>query len=167
MTSPSRVNLKALETRFRTTFSHMSRSTKTGSGRGGQSTTSRSPAFSQADRKLLASSAVSTARSVGSYDARARPASIREKSSRVLTSFSSRSPLRWAVSSRSRWPGGSGSSASARASSTGPSIRVSGVRNSWLTFEKNAVFARSISASASARRRSASCARASASAVPI
>ena len=57
---------------------------------------------------------------------------------------------------------GSGSSASARASSTGPSIRVSGVRNSWLTFEKNAVFARSISASASARRRSASYARASA-----
>ena len=145
----------------------MSRSTKTGSGSGGQSTTSRSPAFSQADRKLLASSAVSAARSVGSYDARTRPASIREKSSSVLTSFSSRRPLRWAVSSRSRWPGGSGSSASASASSTGPSIRVSGVRNSWLTFEKNAVFARSISASASARRRSASYARALASAVPI
>ena len=35
-------------------------------------------------------------------------------------------------------------------------MRVSGVRNSWLTFEKNAVFARSSSASASARRRSSS-----------
>ena len=43
-----------------------------------------------------------------------------------------------------------------RSPSTGPSISVSGVRNSWLTLEKNAVFARSSSASASARRRSAS-----------
>ena len=34
---------------------------------------------------------------------------------------------------------------------SGPSIKVSGVRNSWLTLEKNAVLARSISASASAR----------------
>ena len=33
---------------------------------------------------------------------------------------------------------------------------VSGVRNSWLTLEKNVVLARSISASASARRRSSS-----------
>jgi len=40
-------------------------------------------------------------------------------------------------------------------------INVSGVRNSWLTFEKKAVFARSISASASARRRSVSYASAS------
>ena len=40
------------------------------------------------------------------------------------------------------------------ASSIGPSISVSGVRNSWLTLLKNAVFARSSSASASARRRS-------------
>jgi hypothetical protein len=39
----------------------------------------------------------------------------------------------------------------ASASSVGPSISVSGVRNSWLTLLKNAVFARSISASASAR----------------
>ena len=41
-------------------------------------------------------------------------------------------------------------------SSSGPSISVSGVRNSWLTFEKKAVLARSISASASARLRSSS-----------
>ena len=39
-TSPSNVNLNALERRLRTIFSHMSRSTKTGSGSGGQSTTS-------------------------------------------------------------------------------------------------------------------------------
>jgi hypothetical protein len=35
-------------------------------------------------------------------------------------------------------------------------MSVSGVRNSWLTLLKNAVFARSSSASASARRRSSS-----------
>ena len=64
--SPSKVNLKALETRLRTIFSHMSRSTKTGSGNGGQSTASASPAASQAEWKLLASSAVTVARSVGS-----------------------------------------------------------------------------------------------------
>src|SRR5262249_49843843 len=38
------------------------------------------------------------------------------------------------------------------ASSSGPRIRVSGVRNSWLTFEKNVVLARSSSARDSARR---------------
>ena len=57
-------------------------------------------------------------------------------------------------------PGAAARPASASASSTGPSISVSGVRNSWLTLEKNAVFARSSSASASARRRSSSYARA-------
>ena len=41
-------------------------------------------------------------------------------------------------------------------SSIGPSMSVSGVRNSWLTLEKKVVLARSISASASARLRSAS-----------
>ena len=48
-------------------------------------------------------------------------------------------------------------------SSSGPSMRVSGVRNSWLTLEKKVVLARSISARASARRRSTSKAFASAS----
>jgi len=91
---PARVNLKALDRRLRTTFSHISRSTNTGSPTGGQSTASASPARSHAERKLLARSAVRTARSVGSNAARARPASVREKSSRVLTSFWSRSPLR-------------------------------------------------------------------------
>ena len=54
------------------------------------------------------------------------------------------------------WLGASPASArpDATASSSGPSSSVSGVRNSWLTFEKNAVFARSTSVSASARRRS-------------
>ena len=62
---PSKVNLKAFERRFRTIFSHMPRSTYTGCGSGGQSTSSRRPAFSHAVLKLLASSAVNLARSVG------------------------------------------------------------------------------------------------------
>ncbi len=63
--SPSKVNLKAFESRLRTIFSHMSRSTKTGSLNGGQSTRSRRPARSTAARKTLARSAVKAARSVG------------------------------------------------------------------------------------------------------
>lgn len=43
---------------------------------------------------LFANCAVSCDRSVGWYDARIRSASIREKSSRALTSFSSRSSFR-------------------------------------------------------------------------
>ena len=74
---------------------------------------------------------------------------MREKSSNVLTNFRSLTLLRCAVSSRARRGGGRGLARSASSSSSGPSIRVSGVRNSWLTFEKNAVFARSISAKAS------------------
>ena len=45
-------------------------------------------------------------------------------------------------------------SSAASASSSGPSISVSGVRNSWLTLLKKAVLVRSIAASASARSRS-------------
>ena len=88
-----------------------------------------------------------------------RPASMREKSSRVLTSLSSRrrcgARVELTRGVRRKLP----SPSRASASSSGPSIKVSGVRNSWLTLEKNAVFARSISASASARRRSSSRAR--------
>ena len=62
-----------------------------------------SPARSTAERKTLASSAVRVERSVGSNEAWMRPASIREKSSSVLTSLSSRSALRCASSSRSRF----------------------------------------------------------------
>ena len=91
------------------------------------------------------------------------PPPMREKSSSVLTSFSRRRLLRWATSNRSCARDGSRSSA--KMSSIGPSIKVSGVRNSCETFEKKAVLARSISASASARRRSSSYARALAMAV--
>jgi hypothetical protein len=87
---------------------------------------------------------------------------MRAKSSSVLTIFSRRSALRCTVASASP----SSASPALRASCTGPSMSVSGVLNSWLTLLKNAVFARSISASASARFRSSSYARAFASAVP-
>ena len=63
---PSNVNLNAFDSRLRTIFSHISRSTNTGSGSGGQSTSNRRPPRSIAERKVLARSAVSAARSVGS-----------------------------------------------------------------------------------------------------
>ena len=105
---------------------------------------------------MLARSAVNAARSVGSRIGSARPASMREKSSRLLTSFCRRSALRNTTDRRSSC---SSSAATASASSAGPRISDSGVRNSWLTLEKKSVFARSSSASACARRRSASRAR--------
>ncbi len=154
--SPSNVYLKALDSRLRTIFSHMSRSTNTGAESGGQSSTRRIPAASTAARKTLASSAVKAARSVGWYRARTRPASMREKSSRVLTSLRRRRPLRLTTSSSCLTAGGSSQEPRPSRSSTGPSISVSGVRNSWLTLEKNTVLARSIAASASARLRSSS-----------
>ena len=83
---------------------------------------------------------------------------MREKSSRVLTSFSRRWLFRCATSRC--WRDSAGSPSPARACSSGPSMSASGVRNSWLTFEKNVVLARSSSASASARCRSSSAARA-------
>ena len=89
---------------------------------------------------------------------------MREKSSRVFTSLSSRSSLRCTVSSSSPRSAPSGD---ASASSVGPSISVSGVRNSWLTLLKNAVLARSSSASASARACASSSAWAAAMAAPI
>ena len=74
----------------------------------------QSPARSQAERKMLARSAVTAARSVGSYAAWTRPASIREKSSSVFTSFCSRRPLRWTTVSSSRSSGSSWSPGLAR-----------------------------------------------------
>jgi hypothetical protein len=65
-----------------------------------------SPARTTADRKTLASSAVVAARSTGSKRASMRPAWMREKSSRVLTSRPSRCALRSMTSSSS--PGRSG-----------------------------------------------------------
>src|SRR3954464_7346734 len=84
---PCSVYLNAFDSRFRTTFSHMSRSTWIGSGSGGQSTTSSMPARSTAERKVLARSGVSAARSVGSNDASTRPASIRENSRSGVDQF--------------------------------------------------------------------------------
>ena len=91
---PSKVNFNALESRLKTTFSHISRSRYTGWSSGGQSTVKVRPARSIAERKTLASSAVTDARSAGSNWACMRPAWMREKSSSVLTSLASRKPLR-------------------------------------------------------------------------
>ena len=66
--SPANVNLKAFERRLSTIFSHIDGSTYTGSGSGGQSTTSASPALLHRRAEVLARSVVSAARSVGSKD---------------------------------------------------------------------------------------------------
>ena len=79
-----------------------------------------------------------------------RPAWMREKSSKVLTSFAILRPLRW-MSSNSVRACSSTPEVRARSASTGPRIKVNGVRNSWLMLEKNVVLARSSSASDSAR----------------
>ncbi len=153
VTCPASVNLRALERRLDTIRSHMTRSTHTGSGRGGQSITSRSPAASAALRKTPTRSRVRADRSVGSNAPRRRPVSTWEKSSRDCTIRSRRRAPRWA-SSRSKAMPGARFGRSARAASRGPRRRVSGVRNSWLTLAKNSVLARSRSARASCRPRS-------------
>ena len=61
---PSNVNLNAFESRLRTIFSHMSRSTNAGSPSGAQVTRSSTPARSTAARKPLARSFVIAVRSV-------------------------------------------------------------------------------------------------------
>ena len=74
-----------------------------------------------------------------------------------MTSLSSRSALRCTVSSDSPWSAPSGA---ATASSMGPSISVSGVRNSWLTFGKKVGLRAVERLTLSARRFSVSTARA-------
>ena len=157
---PAKVNFRALESRLVTTFSQWSGSSRTGRGSGGQSTSRASPPRSTAARKPLATAVVRAARSTGCSAVVALPASTLEKVSRSSTSLRSRCDPRSAVSTRSRCTAGSGASSSATASPSGPSMSVSGVRNSWLTLVKNTVLARSSSASASARARSSSYARA-------
>ena len=82
--TPSNVNLNALESRFRTIFSHMSRSTKTGSSIGAQSTSKRKPGV--LDRRperagqLARQRAVS--RSADRSPARGRPRCARSRAAR-------------------------------------------------------------------------------------
>ncbi len=118
------------------------------------STRSARPERSVAARKTAADSRTTRARSTGLKCAVARPASTREKSSSALTRRSIRSAPRWAIAIRSCWAAGAGSSS---ASASGPSISISGVRNSCETLAKNSVLDRSSSISASARACSASC----------
>ena len=152
---PEKVNFRAFDSRLSTIFAHISRSTSTGEGSGGAVDRQRRgrPARSR-PLNVLASSVVYWARSTGSKRPVWSPASRREKSSRVLTSRSSRSPLRRTSSNRSPLDVVQGSPVSTSASSAGPSSSVSGVRNSWLTLVKNSVLARSSSSSRSARSRS-------------
>ena len=115
-----------------------------------------SPARSTAERNTLASSAVTAARSTGSKRASIRPACEPGEVEQGVDQLAqpqgvALDDLELLARPRVRLDRGRG-----RSSATGPMISVSGVRNSWLTLEKKSVFARSSSASASARRRSAS-----------
>ena len=101
---PSKVNFRAFESRLSTTLAQRSRSTYTGSGSGGGSTLEREPeALAPRSRTCWPARGCSCPRSTGSKRASTRPDSSREKSSRVLTSLSSRCPLRRITSTRSRW----------------------------------------------------------------
>ena len=150
------MNLKALDSRLRTTFSHICRSTNTASASGGQSTVSRQPGL-LAGRAEVAGEVGGEGGEVGRLVGRPHPPGLDpgEVQQGVDEPLE---PQPVAVDDLQPLPLGRRQrpSVSARASSTGPSISVSGVRNSWLTFEKKAVLARSSSASASARRRSSS-----------
>ena len=143
--------------RLRTIFSHILRSTRTSSLIASQWTTNWRPALSTSERKVLARLEVRPARSVGTLWISCRPASKRAKSRRSLTRLSRRRALRWM--GRRAWVS-RGSALFAMSSSSGPRMRVSGVRSSWLMLLKNSVFARSSSASSLARTAASSTIRA-------
>ena len=107
-----------------------------------------SPARSTAARKALARSAVSAPRSVGAIG-RLHAAGLDAREVEQVVHQLQQAQLRCGARSSGSRPRASRRSS---ASSVGPSISVSGVRNSWLTLLKKAVLARSIAASASARR---------------
>jgi hypothetical protein len=99
---PDGVNFTAFDMRLATIRTHISGSTSTGRDSGPVCTTSRIPARSIAARNMLATSAVTVARSVGSRTAFSWFASDRANSSRLSTSRSSRNAPRSAVSTSSR-----------------------------------------------------------------
>ena len=145
---PSRVNLSALATRFSTIFSQSSGSTCTMPSAGSRCVSRVTWARSAAEANGWSRSRVSSARSVASRVACSPSVSIRATSSSPFTMRRSR----WAllcISSRSARP--RVAVRPVRTSSNGPSSRVSGVRNSWLTLDRKAVFAASRAASASSR----------------
>ena len=110
---PSKVNFKAFESRLSTTLAHRSRSTYTGLGqRRAVDDERRGRAARPRCRTCWPARGCTAARSTGSKRASTRPDSSREKSSRVLTSLSSRWPLRRITSTRSRCRPVSGSSSS-------------------------------------------------------
>ncbi len=157
---PTEVNFTALDSRLATIRTHISGSTSTRRDSVAGSTSSRIPARSIAARNMLATSAVTSARSVGSSTACSSSASAWANASRPSTSRCSRSAPRSAMSTSSRY-----ARPSCRIARSEPRISVSGVRSSWLTFWRNRVLAASSATSSSARWRCDSYASASVSAV--
>ena len=79
-------------------------------------------------------------RAAGTHSTSSLPASARERSSRSSIKVRRCRPFRMIMSLRCEWR--SGSALSVASSSAAPSIAVSGVRISWLTFARKALFAR-------------------------
>ena len=151
------VNLKAFDSRLRTIFSHISRSTKTGAGeRRTVDVEAQAGLFDERRAEGAGQVAGERRQSRSASNWRCRPSGLDAREVEQRVDQLQQPQLRCGATSSSVGAARGVCGDRARASSSGPSISVSGVRNSWLTLLKNAVLARSSSASASARRRSSS-----------
>ena len=150
---PCGVYFTALDSRLVTMVDHMARSARAVTGSSGRWTRKCRPACSAGERNMLATSAVTPARSMGCRSGARMPASAPEKSSSASTMVRNRSAARIAAC-RSACSGAARSGAAASRSCSGVISRVSGVRSSWLTFWKNSILARSRSVSSCTRCRS-------------
>ena len=149
---PAGVNLMALENRLLMTVSIFSTSAPKGTSSGSQSSSSRTLRSSASGVAAATSSCTSELMSSRPMLSFMWPASSFEKSSSRLISSSSRWPLMRTVESIDDTVGGSVVLCRSRIRSTGARIMVSGVRSSWLKFEKNSVFSRSYSRSRASER---------------
>ena len=169
MIVPDGVNLTAFEIRLITTWIRRSRSPTTGGRSSATAITMLGPSRSSSDEVAAVARAMTSAMATVSRRHSIRPASILARSSVSLISAVSRSPSStmiprfseiWRIA-RSRFasPGSTAgkttSSSRRRISLEKPTIEVSGVRSSWLTFERNEPLA-SDAASAAIRAACAS-----------
>src|SRR4030095_3552880 len=140
-------NLIALESRFVTTWTMRSKSTRTS---GVSGATSDSIAIARDSAKPLMPSTAISMKSTGRWRSRSRwmwPASILEMSRMLLMSRMRRSVFLSEMSTRWRWGSASTSRSSSQSRCSGPLMDASGVRSSCDTVETNSVFIRSISRS--------------------
>ena len=133
---PAGVNLSALNMRFSTIFSSLSRSASTASSAGSTNVSSLMRLSSATCRAALARPLTNSATSSGSCLTSMRPDSRRTSASKSLMSLSSLMPLACIVSSRLRVSSSNARLKRCISDSSGASSSVSGVRNSWLMLAK-------------------------------